>query len=456
MLKIMAITPEHLEEKELFKKTEELLKSGIHYLQYRDKKEGFLRKKALAEKLLELCKKYDTPLIINDDVTLAKELGCGVHLGQEDFSISEARKLLGNVTIGATAHNLAEALKAKEEGADYLGCGALYPTTSKDGTTPLSLEELETIIRGVGLPVYAIGGIRAKHLREILPTGVEGVALISSVFYEDELEVFKRPPVLSIAGSDPSGGAGIQADLKTFSAFNTYGMAAITSLTAQNTTGVTSIHTPPSSFLSEQLESIFTDIPPVAIKVGMLGTKENLLVLEEVLEKYPTAFVVFDPVMVSTSGSVLLEEGTERLLYSLLRKAYLITPNIPEAEALTGITIKDKEDMVKASSILYEMGIKNILLKGGHLKDSKDDLLYLEGEAQWLEGTTIETTHTHGTGCTLSSAITSLLAKGYSLTEAVTEAKLYVRDLLSFNYNLGEGHGPLYHPLERNAHETNE
>lgn len=251
---------------------------------------------------------------------------------------------------------------------------------------------------------------------------------------------------LTIAGSDSSGGAGIQADIKTMLANGVYAMSAITALTAQNTTGVSSIMNVPPEFLGEQLESVFTDIYPDAIKIGMVSDKELIRVIAEKLKKYGAKNVVVDPVMVATSGARLIsEDAVEVLKKELFPLATLLTPNIPEAEILTGMEIKNAEDMEKAGRLISENFHVATLCKGGHDINEANDLLYDGEEYCWFKGKRIENPNTHGTGCTLSSAIASNLAKGYDLVAAVMGAKNYVSGALEAMLNLGKGRGPLSH-----------
>lgn len=251
---------------------------------------------------------------------------------------------------------------------------------------------------------------------------------------------------LTIAGSDSSGGAGIQADIKTMLANGVYAMSAITALTAQNTTGVSSIMNVPPEFLGEQLESVFTDIYPDAIKIGMVSDKELIRVIAEKLKKYGAKNVVVDPVMVATSGARLIsEDAVEVLKKELFPLATLLTPNIPEAEILTGMEIKNAEDMEKAGRLISENFHVATLCKGGHDINEANDLLYDGEECCWFKGKRIENPNTHGTGCTLSSAIASNLAKGYDLVAAVMGAKNYVSGALEAMLNLGKGRGSLSH-----------
>lgn len=251
--------------------------------------------------------------------------------------------------------------------------------------------------------------------------------------------------VLTIAGSDSSGGAGIQADIKTITAHKLYAMSAITALTAQNTTGVYGIMEASPEFVGLQLDCIFKDIPPDAVKIGMVSNEAIMRVIAEKLTRYNAKNIVMDPVMVSTSGSKLIDDnGLNTLKTELLPLATLITPNIPEVECLWGQAIETKEDMLRAAEALSSLNA-SILIKGGHLKESADDLLYTQGQVFWFEAQKIDTPNTHGTGCTLSSAIACNLALGYPLSESVKRAKDYITGALKVGLNLGRGNGPLNH-----------
>lgn len=261
---------------------------------------------------------------------------------------------------------------------------------------------------------------------------------------------------LTIAGSDSSGGAGIQADIKTMTAHGVYAMSAITALTAQNTMGVSGIMEVSPEFLNEQLDCIFTDIEPDAVKIGMVSSEALICSIAKKLKQYGAKNVVVDPVMVATSGSRLIsEEAISVLKERLFPLACLLTPNIPEAEVIAAMKIEQKEDMVKAAKVIYNQYGCPVLCKGGHFGDDADDLLYIEGERYWLKGIRINNPNTHGTGCTLSSAIASNLAKGYSMLEAVQLAKTYVAKAISDNLDIGKGRGPLNHMWKMMQWEDN-
>lgn len=252
--------------------------------------------------------------------------------------------------------------------------------------------------------------------------------------------------ILSIAGSDSSGGAGIQADLKTITCLGEYGMTAITALTAQNTMGVKSVEAVSVQMVKSQIDAVFEDIRPEAVKLGMIATPEIMEAVCEKLKEHKAENIVVDPVMVATSGSTLMENRTVRTLKEkLIPLADIITPNTSEAEVLSGISIEKKENMVKAAEKIAEHYKGAILIKGGHLMESADDLLYQNGVSTWLSGERIENENTHGTGCTLSSAIAVFLAKGNNMEESVRQAKNYVAGAIAAELNLGKGRGPLKH-----------
>ena len=252
--------------------------------------------------------------------------------------------------------------------------------------------------------------------------------------------------VLTIAGSDCSGGAGIQADIKTMTMNGVYAMSVITALTAQNTTGVRAIQESTPEFLKQQLDAVFEDIPPDAVKIGMVASRELIHVIAERLNYYHAKNVVVDPVMVATSGSALMKnDAVETFVEELLPVAALVTPNIPEAQVLSGLTIQCKQDMIAAAKNIGDSYHCAVLLKGGHSIYDANDLLYANRELTWFEGTRIDNPNTHGTGCTLSSAIAANLAKGFALTEAVQRAKDYISGALAAMLDLGKGCGPMNH-----------
>lgn len=257
---------------------------------------------------------------------------------------------------------------------------------------------------------------------------------------------------LSIAGSDSCGGAGIQADIKTMTMNGVYAMSAVTALTAQNTTGVTGIMEVTADFLRQQIDAVFEDIYPDAVKIGMVSSAELIEVIAERLIAHKAKNIVVDPVMVATSGSALMKtDAVSMLMSKLFPLAAVITPNIPETEVLSGMKVRTKEDMQKAAKMIGDSCGCAILVKGGHCVNDANDLLYADGKWRWFEGKRIDNPNTHGTGCTLSSAIASNLAKGFSLEESVQRAKDYISGALAAMLDFGKGSGPINHLFDLNS-----
>ena len=254
---------------------------------------------------------------------------------------------------------------------------------------------------------------------------------------------------LSIAGSDSSGGAGIQADIKTMTANGVYAMSAVTALTAQNTTGVFAIQEATPDFLAAQLDAVFEDIFPDAVKIGMVSSCELIRVIADRLRHHGARHIVVDPVMVATSGSALMRtDAVKTLTQELLPLAELVTPNIPEAQILAECAIHCEDDMLAAAKTISERYRCAVLLKGGHSVSDANDLLYADGSCCWFRGRRIDNPNTHGTGCTLSSAIAANLAKGYILEDAVGKAKDYISGALAAMLDLGSGSGPMNHAFD--------
>lgn len=460
---LYAVTDFHdLKGKTLSQSVEEAILGGATMIQLREKQ---LDQEALKEEALiikEICQKYQIPFIINDDVQLCQQLDLdGVHIGQDDLSLKEARRILGeDKIIGVSAHNVEEAKLAYENGASYLGVGAMFTTQTKTNVVQTSLKTLQDICESVDIPVVAIGGISKNNIHQLAGTKISGVALVSAIFGSDhikeETQLLKEkvnrlinqkiPACLTIAGSDSSGGAGIQADIKTMLANRVYAMSAITALTAQNTTGVSAIMEVTPEFLKEQLDSIFSDIYPQAVKIGMVSNKELIIAIADKLKEYQARNIVVDPVMVATSGAKLIsDEAITTLKEYLLPLATVLTPNIPEAEVLARMTIENEEDMIKAAKVIGDNYHCAVLVKGGHSINDANDLLYENGHVQWFKGKRIDNSNTHGTGCTLSSAIASYLSRGYTLQESVKNAKNYISGALASMLDLGNGSGPMDH-----------
>ena len=252
--------------------------------------------------------------------------------------------------------------------------------------------------------------------------------------------------VLTIAGSDSSGGAGIQADLKTMTCLGVYGMSAITALTAQNTTGVRDVLEATPEFVGEQLDCIFEDVRPQAVKIGMVSSAPIIRVIGQKLRQYGAENIVVDPVMVSTSGSALMQDSAlTALMEELFPLASVITPNIPEAQRLCGFAIETEEDMLRAAQAIGATLSGAVLVKGGHLSAAADDLLWQKGQVHWFRSPRVDNPNNHGSGCTLSSAIASFLALGEELPGAVQKAKAYITAAMEARLDLGRGSGPLWH-----------
>ena len=262
---------------------------------------------------------------------------------------------------------------------------------------------------------------------------------------------------LTIAGSDSCGGAGIQADIKTMTANGVYAMSAITALTAQNTTGVRAIMEVTPDFLAQQLDAVFEDIFPDAVKIGMVSSSALINVIADKLAAFGAKNIVADPVMVATSGSSLIKtDAIKTLTERIFPTATLVTPNIPEAQVLSGLDIKNKDDMQRAAENIFGRFGCAVLLKGGHSVSDASDLLCSEKGFEWFEGKRIDNPNTHGTGCTLSSAIASNLAKGFSLGESVGRAKEYISGALAAQLDLGKGSGPMAHAFDLNSRFADE
>jgi hydroxymethylpyrimidine kinase/phosphomethylpyrimidine kinase/thiamine-phosphate diphosphorylase len=463
MIKGLYLITDHNDR--LLERVERALSGGVTCLQYRNKVKNYSSRLAEARELQLLCSGRGVTFIVNDDLPLAAEIRAdGIHFGQDDGSVTEARRVLGpDAFIGISTHSLEEALRAELEGADYIGFGAMYPTESKDVQHlpgPAALAEVRSRVQ---IPIVAIGGINRDNAPTVIDAGADSIAVISSVLASQDPELAalelallfnrKQPTprgsVLTVAGSDSGGGAGIQADIKTVTLLGSYAASVIVALTAQNTCGVTAIYGVPAPFVAEQLDAVFSDIPVDVVKTGMLFSVEIIEVLAEKLARYGKRMLVLDPVMVAKGGSSLIKEAAvTKLVEKLLPFAYLITPNVPEAEALTNLSIRDEDDMELAARELHHMGARNVLLKGGHLSGQEaTDILFDGKVVRRYTAQRITTKNTHGTGCTYASAIAAFLAQGEPLPVAVARAKEFVAEAIRLSRPLGSGHGPVNHFL---------
>jgi hydroxymethylpyrimidine kinase/phosphomethylpyrimidine kinase/thiamine-phosphate diphosphorylase len=451
---------------DLMAKVCQALRGGVSVLQYRAKGKEYGERVAEGGELKRLCARFGTTFIVNDDIQLAKELDAdGVHLGQDDGTIADARALLGaGKVIGRSTHTLKEAQRAERDGADYIGFGAIYPTGSKIVSHLSGVEGLESIRGKVKIPIVAIGGITPGNACRVIEAGADALAVISSVLSSPRPDIaaaelsllfnrvrpFPRGAVLSAAGSDSGGGAGIQADIKTITLLGSYAATVLTALTAQNTRGVSSIYGLPPSFMRDQLDAVLTDIPIDVIKTGMLHTPAMISALAEYLgEREVIIPMVIDPVMVAKGGAALLEcEAVTVFRDQLLPLAYLLTPNVPEAERLLGRSIKNESDMEQAAIELHALGAANVLIKGGHLTGRlSTDILFDGNRCHHFSAERVFTSNTHGTGCSYASAIAALLAQGEPLLTAVERAKQFISSAIHHARSLGKGHSPVNHFL---------
>jgi hydroxymethylpyrimidine kinase/phosphomethylpyrimidine kinase/thiamine-phosphate diphosphorylase len=454
------ITPQGSEE-HILKTVGDGLRGGARIVQYRDKQRSPDAQVNLARQLVKLCKKAGATFLINDSPELA--LACfadGVHLGQADGSVNDARKLLGpGKLIGVSTRTVDQALKAEMAGADYIGVGSIFPTSTKDDAELIGIEALRKVRMAVKIPLVAIGGIDGMKGAEAIAAGADALAVISTIADDPapalaarELSLLfniRQAPestrVLTIAGSDSGGGAGIQADLKTIALLGSFGTSAITVLTAQNTLGVHGLSPASAEFIVKQAQVVLDDIGTDTVKTGMLYSAEIVSEVAAMIGKYRLLSVV-DPVMIAKGGAALLQQDAmDAVRHELLPGTYLLTPNIPEAEALTGMEVGTLEEMEEAAKRIQAMGPRHVLLKGGHRDGDATDVLLAGETVQKLSAERIDTNSTHGTGCSYSAAIATLLAQGLPLVRAVESAKLFINHAIRHAYPIGGGHGPINH-----------
>ena len=462
----------------------EAVAGGITMVQLREKDCSTAEFVTLARELKTALQPLGIPLIINDriDVALAVDAD-GVHIGQSDMPYETARALLGrDKIIGLSVETMDEVVAANALDVDYIGISPVYATPTKTDTlTPFGLEGIKEVMRLSRHRCVAIGGMNCRTIDKIIRQGIEGIAVVSAIMgaksprkaseelariiQENRSERLKNnfqfsslnsqfKKVLTIAGSDSGGGAGIQADIKSISANGCFATSAITAITAQNTLGVNAIEGLSIDIIAEQIDAVLSDIGADSVKIGMLHTAEVVYCVARMLSKYKVGNIVLDPVMVSTSGHRLIEESAVEVLKNeLIPMTRIITPNIPEAEILLGEVISKQDDLPDAARRLAERYGVSVLLKAGHLvNDELIDILYNHetGETIELGAPRVDTPNTHGTGCTLSSAIAAQLAKGLSITESVRAAKTYINAAIihGANYTIGHGHGPVAHFYE--------
>ncbi len=446
---------------QLEQKVEAALLGGARAVQYRAKNVRPDDRRQMAEKLLRCCRRHEALLIVNDFPELAREIDAdGVHLGQEDMPLSQARKILGHKKlIGISTHNVDQALKAEAQGADYVGIGSIFATDSKEDTEEIGIKTLERVRKAVQIPIVAIGGMTPEGAYEAIQAGADSVAVLSGIMADGEparaAKEFSllfnchldqpKGKVLTIAGSDSGGGAGIQADIKTITLLGSYASSAVTALTAQNTLGVSQAYSVESNFVTKQIEVVLDDIGADTLKTGMLSWGGIISRVARLIEERALLAVV-DPVMMAKGGEELLDpEALDILIARLMPQSYLLTPNLPETEALTGILPHSVEEMVEAGHQLQELGARNVLIKGGHLSKDATDVLLIDDKIHHLTSVRFDTMNTHGTGCTLSAAIATFLAQGYPLRLAVERAKRFISLAIEHAQPLGKGQGPVNH-----------
>ena len=461
MLSGLYLITDNNEDGKLLSKVEAALTGGAKTVQYRAKEIRPDDRRAMARQLCELCHRHDALLIINDFPELAQEVDAdGVHLGQDDMPAVQARQIVGrNKLIGVSTHSVEEALKAEAQGADYIAIGSIFPTESKEDTTLVGLKTLSMVRKAVRVPLVAIGGMTPEGAFEAIDAGADAVAVISGIMRDNDPAraakeyslLFNRSQpkpagkVMTIAGSDSGGGAGIQADIKTITLLGSYASSVLTALTAQNTLGVSDTYSVHTDFVMKQLAAVLDDIGTDTVKTGMLSWGGIVSRVAKVIEERSLLAVV-DPVMVAKGGESLLDqEAHDSMISRLLPQSYLLTPNLPEVEVLTGIEPRTVEEMIEAGRNLQELGARNVLIKGGHLDKSATDVLLLGEEEHQLTAERFDTINTHGTGCTLSAAIATFLAQGYPLKRAVERGKTFISLAIESAVPTGRGHGPVNH-----------
>jgi len=462
MIHGLYLITDHNRDGRLSKRVAAAMRGGARIVQYRDKEQPEAVKLAELAQLRPLCRQHGALLLVNDDPQLARKSDAdGVHLGQGDGPVAAARAFLSpGKIVGVSTRTAAQARQAEADGADYIGLGAIYPTGSKGDAQLVGVARLAEVRAAVKLPIVAIGGLTRDNAGTVIDAGADSLAVISAVMGAKSPQIaarelallcnrtapWPRGRVLTVAGSDSGGGAGIQADLKTITLLGSYGSSAITALTAQNTLGVNGIHAAPAKFVEEQIEAVLSDIGADCAKTGMLFSAAIIRAVAAAIEKYHVLTVV-DPVMIAKGGATLLQpEAVAALREELIPRCYLLTPNLPEAEALTGLVIRNEADMERAARQLQELGAHSVLLKGGHLDGAEAIDLLLDGATlHRFVAPRLATRNTHGTGCTFSAAIATGLAQGWPLPEAVGRAKDFLQAAIATAFPLGAGHGPVNH-----------
>lgn len=452
------------------------LRGGVSVVQLRDKLVDDSLFREYAQGLKDVCAEFQVPLFVNDRIDIAAELGLHLHIGQEDIPYVQARQRLApGQMVGLSIENLeqlhrviAECKSAHVSLPDVIGIGPVRATSTKPDAAPAlgvaGVAEIAAVARQHGIASVAIGGVKLDNAAALSKTAISGLCVVSEIMAAASPEaaaaeikgVWKRehspaiPRVLTIAGTDPTGGAGVQADLKSIASAGGFGMSAITSLVAQNTHGVTAIHTPPLEFLEEQLESVFSDVEVDAIKIGMLGSADTIAVVAKWLDKRAHGPVVLDPVMIATSGDRLLDPAAEQSLRELTRRVDVITPNIPELAVLCDQPAASTlEEAITQAKDFASNHHTTVIVKGGHLKGSfaNNAVVRPDGTVFEVENWRVHTSNTHGTGCSLSAALATRLAAGHDVESALEWATRWLNEALrgADSLQVGTGNGPVDH-----------
>lgn len=449
---------------------------GVTVVQLRDKHASEEVFHTRASDLLEVCAAQGVPLFLNDRFDIALELGCHLHIGQGDMAYVEARRQLpDHLMVGLTIENMeqleaviAQCAQAGVALPDVVGLGPVLDTATKPNA-PAALgvagvAKIAAVARQHGMASVAIGGVGMSNAVALARTDVDGLCVVSGIMAAadpqraagDLAMLFNtakqpaRPRVLTIAGTDPTGGAGVQADLKSIAAAGGYGMSVVTALVAQNTHGVSAVHTPPAEFLEQQLESVFSDVTVDAIKLGMLGNAETVRQVTRWLSAHPHGPVVLDPVMVATSGDSLLDADATEALLELAVAVDVITPNIPELAQLCGLEEATTLDaaIAQAQDFAAHTGT-TVIVKGGHLTgpEANNAVVHPDGSVHLVLNPRVHTANTHGTGCSLSAALATRLGTGATIEQGLEWSTRWLNESLrgSDALNVGSGNGPVDH-----------
>ncbi len=455
---------------------EQAIDGGVTVVQLRDKDADEQTFRERAVEIKQVCDRLGVPLFLNDRFAIAQELGCHVHIGQGDLPYVQARQQLpAHLMIGLTIENMdqleaviADCAQGDIALPDVVGLGPVQATDTKpDAPQAVGVEgvaAMAEVARAHGIASVAIGGVGLHNAADLARAGVDGLCVVSAIMAapspaeaaRELLDVWEtgrrvaQSRVLTIAGTDPTGGAGVQADLKSIAAAGGFGMSVITSLVAQNTHGVTAVHTPPADFLDEQLESVFSDVTVDAVKLGMLGQAATVRQVTGWLRTRPHGPVILDPVMVATSGDSLLDPDATEALLELAAVVDVITPNIPELAVLCGEQPAPTFDMAieQATRFAADVGT-TVIVKGGHLTGPQADnaVVFPDGRVHMVANPRVNTTNSHGTGCSLSAALATRMGAGDPVDKALDWSTRWLNEALrgADALQVGSGSGPVDH-----------